>query len=65
MHRRKLVTDEITPIYQYKTSMHSVKPSGDRKEQKESQLKVLDLSLLHQSDVVDDGIKSEVGNQRM
>ena len=35
MHRRKLVTDEITPIYQYKTSMHSVKPSEDRKEQKE------------------------------
>ena len=36
-HRRKLVTDKITPIYQYKSSMYSVKPSGDRKEQKESQ----------------------------
>ena len=34
MHRRKLVTDEIASIYQYRTSMHSVKPSEDKKEQK-------------------------------
>ena len=63
MHRRKLVTGEITPIYQYKTSMYSVKPSEDRKEQKESQFKWADLSLLHQSDVMDDGIKVEVGTR--
>ena len=63
IHRRKLVTDKITPIYQYKTSMYSVKPSEDRKEQKESQLKVPDLSLLHQSDVMDDGIKVVAGSR--
>ena len=34
MHRRKLVTNEIASIYQYRTSMHSVKPSEDQKEQK-------------------------------
>ena len=44
--------------------MHSVKPSETRKEQKESQLKVPDLSLLHQSDVMDDGIKVASGRQR-
>ena len=63
IHRRKLVTDKIIPIYQYKTSMYSVKPSEDGKEQKESQLKVLDLSLLHQSDVMDDAIKVEAGSR--
>ena len=62
MHRRKLVTDEITPIYQYKTSMHSVKPSEDRKEQKERQFKRAARSHLHQSDVMDDTIKVEDGN---
>ena len=51
MHRRKLETDEIASIYQYRTSMHSVKPSEDQKEQKESQ------SHFHQSDVMDDAIK--------
>ena len=64
MHRRKLVTDEITPIYQYKTSMHSVKPSEDRKERKESQFKWAARSSPHQNhDVTDDGIKVEVGSQ--
>ena len=62
MYRRKLVTDEITPIYQYKTSMHSVKPSEDRKEQKERQFKRAARSHLHQSDVMDDAIKVEAGN---
>ena len=56
MHRRKLVTDEIALIYQYRTSMHSVKPSEDKKEQKERQ------SHLHQSDVMDDAIKVGVGS---
>ena len=45
--RRKLGTDQIIPIYQCKTSMYSVNPSESRKEQKESQLKVPDLTLLH------------------
>ena len=44
---RKLGTDQIIPIYQCKTSMYSAKPSESRKEQKESQLKVPGLSLLH------------------
>ena len=66
MHRRKLVTDEITPIYQYKTSrpMHSVKPSEDRKERKESQFKWSARSSPHQNhDVIDDGIKVDFGSQ--
>ena len=64
MHRRKLVTDEIAPIYQYKTSMHSVKPSEDRKERKESQFKWAARSSPHQNhDVIDDGIKVDVGSQ--
>ena len=63
MHRRKLVTDEITPIYQYKTSMYSVKPSEDRKEQKERQFKRAARSHLHQSDVMDDAIKVEAGRR--
>ena len=49
IHRRKLVTDKIIPIYQYKTSMYSVKPSEDRKEQKESQFKWAARSPLHQT----------------
>ena len=61
---RKLGTDQIIPIYQCKTSMYSAKPSESRKEQKESQLKVPGLSLLHQSDVMDDGIKVDPGRQR-
>ena len=55
MHHRKLGTDEIASIYQYRTSMPSVKPSEDRKEQKGKQ------SHLHQSDVMDDAIKVGAG----
>ena len=63
-NHRKLGTDQIIPIYQCKTSMYSVKPSESRKEQKESQLKVLNLSPLHQNhDVMDDGIKVVAGSQ--
>ena len=63
IHRRKLVTDKIIPIYQCKTSMHSVKPSESRKKKKESQLKVPDLSSHHQNhDIMDDGIKVGAGN---
>ena len=32
IHRRKLETDQIIPIYQCKTSMYSVKPSESRKK---------------------------------
>ena len=51
MHRRKLVTDEIASIYQYRTSMHLVKPSESKEKQKGRP------SHLHQSDVMDDAIK--------
>ena len=64
IHRRKSVTDKIIPIYQYKTSMYSVKPSEDRKEQKESQFKWAARSPLHQNhDVMDDGIKVVAGSR--
>ena len=57
IHRRKLVTDQTIPIYQYKTSMYAVKPSENRQEQKESQFKCPEVSLLRQTrDVMDDGI---------
>ena len=57
IHCRKLVTDQIIHIYQYKTSMYAVKPSENRQEQKESQFKCPEVSLLHQTrDVMDDGI---------
>ena len=64
IHRRKLVTDKIIPIYQYKTSMYSVKPSEDKKEQKESHFKWAARSPLHQNhDVKDDGIKVVAGSR--
>ena len=63
IHRRKLVTDKIIPIYQCKT-MYSVKPSEDGKEQKESQFKWPARSPLHQNhDVMDDGIKVVPGRR--
>ena len=55
MHHRKLETDGIASIYQYKTNMHLVKPSENQKEQKERD------SHLHQSDVMDDSIKVGAG----
>ena len=51
MHHRKLGIDRIASIYQYRTSMHLIKPSDNQKEQKEQQ------SHFHQSDVMDDAIK--------
>ena len=45
--------------------MYSAKPSESRKEQKESQLKAPGLSLLHQSDVMDDGIKVVSGRSSL
>ena len=64
IHRRKLVTDKITPLYQYKSSMYSVKPSEDREEQKESQFEWAAGSPHHQNhDVMDDGIKGGAGTR--
>ena len=50
-------TDGFASIYQYKTSMHLVKPSGNQKEQEAKQ------SHFHQSDVMDDAVKVERGEQ--
>ena len=50
-------TDGFASIYQYKTSMHLVKPSGNQKEHEVKQ------SHFHQSDVMDDAIKVERGEQ--
>ena len=64
IHRRKLVSDKIIPIYQYKSSMYSVKPSEDREEQKESQFEWATRSPHHQNhDVMDDGIKVGAGSR--
>ena len=48
-------TDGFASIYQYKNSMHLVKPSGNQKEQETKQ------SHFHQSDVMDDAVKVERG----
>ena len=48
-------TDGFASRYQYKTSMHLVKPSGNQKEQDAKQ------SHVHQSDVMGDAIKVERG----
>ena len=48
-------TNVFASIYQYKTSMHLVKPSGNQKEQEMKQ------SHIHQSDVMGDAIKVERG----
>ena len=48
-------TDGFASIYQYKTSMHLVKPSGNQEEQETKQ------SHFHQSDVMDDAVKVERG----
>ena len=56
-NRRKSGTGQIIPIYQCKTSMYSVKPSGSGKEQKGSQFKLPGLPNRHYAhDVMDDGI---------
>ena len=57
MYHRKLVTDEIASIYQYRTSMHSVKPSESKEKQKGKP------SHLHQSDIMDDAITSREGSR--
>ena len=48
-------TDGFASTYQYKTSMHLVKPSGNQEEQETKQ------SHFHQSDVMDDAVKVERG----
>ena len=54
-YHKELETDGIASIYQYKTSMHLVKPSGNQKEQETKE------SHFHQSDVMDDAIKVDRG----
>ena len=57
-----MATDKSTSIYQFKSSMYSVKPSGDRKERKESQFEWAARSPPQQThDVMDDDIKSGAG----
>ena len=53
-YHKELETDGIASIYQYKTSMHLVKP-GNQKEQEAKE------SHFHQSDVMDDAIKVDRG----
>ena len=61
-NHREVVTDKSTSIYQFKSSMYSVKPSGDRKEQKESQFEWAARSPPQQThDVMDDDIKGGAG----
>ena len=61
-NRREVVTDKSTSIYQFKSSMYSVKPSGDRKERKESQFEWAARSPPQQiHDVMDDDIKGGAG----
>ena len=56
-HHKELGTDGFASIYQYKASMHLVKPSGNQKEHEAKQ------SHFHQSDVMDDAIKVERGEK--
>ena len=56
-HHKEFGTDGFASIYQYKTSMHLVKPSGNQKEHEAKQ------SHFHQSDVMDDAIKVERGEK--
>ena len=61
---RNSETDRIIPIYQYKTSMYSLKPSESGKEQKESKFKhpgSANRQNVH--DVMDDGINRGGGGR--
>ena len=61
-NRREVVTYKSTSIYQFKSSMYSVKPSGDRKERKESQFEWAARSPPQQiHDIMDDDIKGGAG----
>ena len=64
--RRNSETDRIIPIYQYKTSMYSLKPSESGKEQKENKFKLpgsANRQYVH--DVMDDGINRGGGRERI
>ena len=62
--RREVVTDKSSSMYQYKSSRYSLKPSGDRKELKESQFEQAARSQPpHIRDVMDDAIKSGEGSR--
>ena len=61
--RREVVTDKSSSMYQFKSSRYSLKPSGDRKELKESQFEWAARSQPQQiHDVMDDAIKSGAGS---
>ena len=64
--RRHSETDQIIPIYQYKTSVSLLKPSESRKEQKESKFK-LPGSPNRQNvhDIIDDGINRGARRERI
>ena len=62
--RREVVTDKSSSMYQCKSSRYSLKPSGDRKELKESQFEQAARSQPQQiHDVMDDAIKSGEGSR--
>ena len=62
--RREVVTDKNSSMYQCKSSRYSLKPSGDRKELKESQFEQAAPSQPpHIRDVMDDAIKSGEGSR--
>ena len=64
INRRKSETDQIIPIYQYKTSMYSLKPSESGKEQKESQFKLPGLPNHHYAhDGINRGRRREIVNR--
>ena len=56
-NHKELGTDGFASIYQYKTSMHLVKPTGNQKGHEAKQ------SHFHQSDVMDDAIKVDRGEE--
>ena len=59
-----MVTDKSSSMYQCKSSKYSLKPSGDRKELKESQFEQSARSQPpHIRDVMDDAIKSVEGSR--
>ena len=62
--RREVVTDKSSSMYQCKSSKYSLKPSGDRKELKESQFEQAARSQPpHIRGVMDDAIKSVEGSR--
>ena len=64
--RRKSETDQFIPIYQCKTSMYSLKPSENGKEQSESKFKLPgSANRQYGHDVMDDGINRGERRERI